>query len=901
MSAAQCSTSPAVRAPGRLEAHGPVLAHNGTWVKQHTRGVIFEEFMAGARPLPSFGDCTAACCYRVAAHGGGLCETHYKTWVADGSPRDEAFDAWRARARQPATRRVLSLRGLPELVRLEVLYAIQRRLADQIRTAPENMSGFLDRVRASGVTSVLDFDPAIVDPQRNKDYGRFTRYVLDRVALAYRDPEVEVTADRWDLRVFGRRGQLDFSAIRQDWLREGTKRWAAATMGRVADGPTVQARVRAIGVLSEVLASGPSGGHDPSALGRADIDRFLLRLRSLRSPTTDAAPVGELGGRDSQSVGAGGARGGRDGIPAQSGPDVRLPAGRRPLADPRRGPRQSLARPGDRSARRPSRPARRHPRVYRRAVTPLARRAGRPGRRDGRGRLPAVEAHWPAPRRGGQPAPRLPRRGRERQSRPGLRQPQGRPDGPTPADHRHRTGPAVRDAAALGRRAVPRHPPSRLWLLPRPTRNAAGTAHIGAGQLYNWLRAWVAGIPRIDAGPADEHGDPIPFSRSAITPHAFRHTYAQTLADQGVPAPVLRDLMDHHHMNTTLGYYRVGETKKRDAMELLARHTVDNRGTDPTRSGPASRTGQLREQLSWVAVPMGKCSEPANVRSGGQTCPIRYQCAGCPHFESDPSYLPELNAYANDLRREREASLAMGASSWVIDNIDRQLGVIVEHIRTHEQLLDELPAEQRAASTARQRPSARPDSPCPSRSASEPTTAAVTDNSPALRRARRQDSAMKRQRAVDAIATMEHTGEPISFPAVARRAGVSVSLLYADPQLASRIATARDRQRQAGREGPGGSPPARSSPSKACVPTWPTPKNKHGVSPKKSPSSVTGWPANWAPMRTSPEAGRPARCSTSSSSAPPNWKPTTIGCANSSPAHNPRPGSSPTPSVPPEP
>ena len=35
---------------------------------------------------------------------------------------------------------------------------------------------------------------------------------------------------------------------------------------------------------------------------------------------------------------------------------------------------------------------------------------------------------------------------------------------------------------------------------------------------------------------------------------------------------------------------------------------------------------------------------------------------------------------------------------------------------------------------------------------------------------------------------MEQSGEPITFPAVARRAGVSVSLLYADAELASRIA-----------------------------------------------------------------------------------------------------------------
>lgn len=76
----------------------------------------------------------------------------------------------------------------------------------------------------------------------------------------------------------------------------------------------------------------------------------------------------------------------------------------------------------------------------------------------------------------------------------------------------------------------------------------------------------------------------------------------------------------------------------------------------------------------------------------------------------------------------------------------------------------------------------------------------MTDNSDALRRARRHDSRTKRQRAADAVDAMEQTGEPISFPAVARRAGVSVSLLYADPDLTARIATARDRQRQAGRD-----------------------------------------------------------------------------------------------------
>lgn len=124
-------------------------------------------------------------------------------------------------------------------------------------------------------------------------------------------------------------------------------------------------------------------------------------------------------------------------------------------------------------------------------------------------------------------------------------------------------------------------------------------------------------------------------------------------------------------------------------------------------TGEPSGVARLNEQLSWVAVPMGKCSEPTNVRAGGQACPIRYQCAGCPHFESDPSYLPELRGYADDLRRQREAMLAAGAADWATENVSRQLDVIVEHVRRHEQLLDSLPVDERAAiddacATARQ-------------------------------------------------------------------------------------------------------------------------------------------------------------------------------------------------------
>jgi hypothetical protein len=50
------------------------------------------------------------------------------------------------------------------------------------------------------------------------------------------------------------------------------------------------------------------------------------------------------------------------------------------------------------------------------------------------------------------------------------------------------------------------------------------------------------------------------------------------------------------------------------------------------------------------------------------------------------------------------------------------------------------------------------------------------------------------------LQTMIDAGEPVSFPAVARRAGVSVSLLYADKELAGRLAQARSRQHDAGQQ-----------------------------------------------------------------------------------------------------
>ena len=593
---------------------------------------------------------------------------------------------------------MVSLRGLPDLVRLEILYALQCRVADQGRALPQHVRRLADEVRITGVESIIEEDLAgRIDPTGKADPARFARYAVDRVALAYADPETEVTKDRWDLRVFGRTGKLDFSDIRHGWLRDGVKRWVAVTMPRQRGQTTLQQRVRAMTVLSEVLASGPGGGHDPAVLSRGDVDRFLLRVQAMTVPDTDE-PLSHYSKQHLvKSVGliireatALGFLPGLDPTFSFRRGDARWPV---PDDEPGRAlPAHVIAQldehldllyevPGAKGG-------------------PAHRSRGVLGERIGAMAVLAYQLLKGTGRRLGEIASlRLTCLHVDETGKAVLvydNHKAGRMSRRLPIAYTALVE-AIRDQQRWVTDRFPTTPPERLWLLPRLFRNIDGTSHIGGNQLYIWIREWIATIPAIHAAPPPGSGDLVPFDRSAISPHAFRHTYAQTLADQGVAPSVLRDLMDHRNIDTTLGYYRVSETKKRHAMELLARHTVDHRGAMRPSREQTSREAQLREEISWVAVPMGKCSEPTNVRAGGQACPIRYQCAGCPHFESDPSYLPELRGYADELRKEREVLIAFGAAEWVITNVTGQLEVVVDHIRRHDALLETLSIDDRDA------------------------------------------------------------------------------------------------------------------------------------------------------------------------------------------------------------
>ena len=113
--------------------------------------------------------------------------------------------------------------------------------------------------------------------------------------------------------------------------------------------------------------------------------------------------------------------------------------------------------------------------------------------------------------------------------------------------------------------------------------------------------------------------DGTEFDKARVIPYAYRHTYAQRHADAGVPVDVLAHLlMDHRSLDTTRGYYSVGEPRRREAVDKVTALQFDRHGNRIWRDAKALLDSEhARRAIGEVAVPYGTCSEPCNVQAGG--------------------------------------------------------------------------------------------------------------------------------------------------------------------------------------------------------------------------------------------------------------------------------------------
>ena len=593
----------------------------------------------GVTALPSHGTCAVAACPRqLPSAGSSYCDAHLQRLRRAGEQPDEA--AWRLTEPPVPRSGQVSLAGMAPAVVTEILFGLQQRTRQGVKTHDAILRAVCDDARSQQVTSLADLE---VPPLRGKGYEGVVHTLVTHARRGASGPETETAKDTWDMTLFGHRGRLEFTAITQQWLRETAKIWAAADLPRRrgrSGGDKTRHYIASIALLSQSLRQRPDRGDDPAALGRADIEAFLARLAWQHSAGQVSELTRVLACRETRKL---------------------LTTARQLGATRPGGPAAGLS---DQFA-------------VHRDDTPDEPEHGEPGRD-----LPAeimrqVCGHLPS-----LPAPHIRtaieilidtgRRPEDVVALPLDCLAASQDGSPVLIYDNHKANRLGRrlpvpEAAARSIRAqqqrvrgqFPGTPAGALKLLPTGWANRDGRRPLTVPALSAAHRDWVTSLPPLLLPDGAE------YDKDRVIPYAYRHTYAQRHADAGVPVDVLAELMDHRSLNVTRGYYRVGEERRRDAVDKVTAMQFDRHGNRTWRDARALLDDEhARYAVGSVAVPYGTCTEPSNVAAGGTDCPLRFRCAGCDHYRTDVSYLPDLTAYLDDLLRARERLAAAGGEDW---------------------------------------------------------------------------------------------------------------------------------------------------------------------------------------------------------------------------------------------
>jgi integrase len=661
------------------------------------RGQTPEEYIAGdqrwppARPRETFGMCRMSC-DALAVGSDGLCGEHLRHWACADRPAGSDFEAWREQCGEalPASRFV-DLSGLPDVVVAELLVGISVAMAGHRRTRVGDLRRIVTVVDDTGVGSIMEL---ALDRLRTPAVRLFVSWAQDHLRLAFADPDVEWRQDVWDMRVFGKPQAytIDFTQIRQPWLRELAKQWSRERAPLVHASSTRRAVV-SIAQLSRSLRRREDRGEHPAALGRADISLFLARTGRAHaagriSTHRRAVLVSDVAYflRGARDLGLGDQRQPMFGLPTEfsvTRDDVRRTA-RRPIQPAAR------ALPDEVVAQLLDEPAlglleQMHGLTTRRAIELLAETGRRPNEICILG-VDCLDYDTERDEAGAEQKLGVLVHDMPKVARQGCR---------LPIDQ------ATVELIAAQRRAMraryPDTPPNELRLFPRFYRNPHGTIPIDPAHVSRIMRLWVNALPAL----VDVDGGP--FLRERVVAYAFRHSYAQRHADNGTPLEVLRELMGHASMVTTQGYYRVRQERARKAVQALAPLQIDRHGN---RTMPVVQqlleSERLRREVGQIAVPLGQCTEPSNVKARGQGCVYRYRCVGCEHFRTDPSNQAELREYLHQLLagRERLAATVPQLADWARRDAipsEEEISAVRALIRRNDQIIDELDPADRAA------------------------------------------------------------------------------------------------------------------------------------------------------------------------------------------------------------
>jgi integrase len=613
--------------------------------QQQSLEVDIDAFIAhpGVVPLPSWGVCAVAACHRqLPAAGDVYCGAHVQRLRAlrrAGQDIDEP--AWRASEPPIARAGQVNMSAIRPEVVAELLFGLQQRTRQGVQTSDAILRPICMDVRRQQVSSLAGY---VVPVERGTLCRSVVNTMVTHVRRGLASPDTEILKDTWDMTLFGHQGYLSFTGISQPWLREAAKVWAVSDLPR-RRGRSGQNKTRhylsSVALLSQSLRQRPDHGQDPSALGRNDIDLFINRLAFLESTATISAhtrlvtcrevrkllttlrqlgatrPAGPAAGLSDQFALH------RDDVPAE--PDQPEPG--------RDLPAEIMRQLCDHLDLLTSPPVRT-------AIEILIDTGRRPED------VVALPLDCLAQDPNGAPVLVY---DNHKANRLGRRLPISAA-----------TAQAIHAQQQRVRSRYPDTPTGMLKLLPTGRGRHNGSRPLTAPGLSVAHREWADTLPLLLP-------DGTAYDKDRVIPYAYRHTYAQRHADAGVPIDVLAELLDHRNLNVTRRYYRVGESRRREAVDKVTAMAFDRHGNRIWREAAALLDAErTRYAIGDVAVPYGSCSEPSNVQAGGGACPVRFRCAGCDHFRTDVSHLPDLSAYLDDLLRTRERLTASieGLDDW---------------------------------------------------------------------------------------------------------------------------------------------------------------------------------------------------------------------------------------------
>jgi integrase len=552
----------------------------------------------GGPPLPRRDTCRFPGCGLDAEGSAGLCQVHRCRWVRHRRP---SLDVWLLTCAVVGRDR-FDLRALPTPMRLEIAYAIQRRVDERrTKTRPDTLRRLLRQLPASGVTSLLDRSPddwnvhlgfsserGSVERRFLLDAIGYLRDVIDGVGW-----DAEYPRDVWLLRrlgYYGRDAVLRFDRIEPAWLRSLTKRWVR---WRLSTGTGLGTVIADVCAITRFAQSCPSLQRGPEALTRELIEVHLAHLAVLYPhPKSRSGQIGSLAGL--------------------------LRATRQHGWEPRLPPQADLY--GEDYPRRSAGP----PRALSDAVMAQLEREKNLARfPDPRGRLLAKILMSTGLRVGDACRLRLDCIVRDGQRAPYLHYTNHkmRRDAFVPIDV------DLAEAILAQQQAVLGEFPDPTCLLPRPTRNPDGRLPFSTatfrGQLIEWLR--VCDI-------RDELGRHV-----HVTPHQWRHTFGTRLINSEVPQETVRRLLDHASHEMTAHYARLSDKTIRDQWERARKVNVAGQEMT-TDTGPLAEAVWMKNNLARakMALPNGYCTLPLQ-----QRCEYANACLTCPMFATTAEFLPQ--------------------------------------------------------------------------------------------------------------------------------------------------------------------------------------------------------------------------------------------------------------------